>query len=236
MAKSKAALAAAQTEIATLSKQLEDAKAAVELASTNANAAGDLALKQVKDDLANAQDDLETFKRILAESQEAFTADMEATKAAHKREVEGLAGSHNDTLKQLKGSHEDVLGKANAEKATLQGRLEDERDAKEKALGQVESLQAAIAATPAPAPITSPRNSGATPSLSKEEVEKLHQAHNARIIEMEAEHEKALEALKEELAEKEEELAGIQSELETKGLEMGFMATDKEEVDNDLAR
>lgn len=206
------------------------------MASTNANAAVELQLKQTREELANTKEDLETFKRILAESQESFTADTEATKAAHKREVGDLAGSHVEAVKQLKGSHEDVLGKLNAEKATLQGRLEDERDAKEKALGQVGSLQATIASTPAPAPITSPRTSGVSPSLTKEEVEKLHQAHNARIIELEAEHAKALEAIQEQLVEKEAALADAEKDAETKILEMEFMASEKEELDSELER
>jgi chromosome segregation ATPase len=225
--KSKAALAASHTEIASLRKQLVEAREAIELALANTNSASEAQLTKARHDLSSANETLETYKRILAESQETLAADMEAIKSAHKREVDELIGTHSEAVNAMKHAHKDALAKVAAERESLQSRFEDERDAKEKALAQV----AASARTPA-----SPRPSANTTGVSKEELEKMHQAHNAMTIELEAEHAKAVQVLKDELEAKQHALETAEADASRKELEINFMMSEKEELDGELQR
>lgn len=187
-------------------------------------------LAKAQTDVTQAREDLATFQKMLAESQEAFAADVEGTKAAHRREIESLTSTHVGATKTLKSAHEDEVAKLNTERANLRSQLEDEREAKEKALTQVETLKLAASTPPPLSPRANPTGT------SKEELEKLHQAHNATLMEMEAAHNKALGSLKQEIADKQAALDSALAEASRKDMEIGYMAADKEETDNELER
>jgi hypothetical protein len=213
-----------------LRNELANAKAAIQAATVDASAAMEQKLAKARADVAQAQEDLATFQKMLAESQEAFAADMEGTKAAHQREIESLSVKHVEATQTLKSAHEGEVAKLNTERADLRSQLEDEREAKEKALSQVEISKLVANAPPPPSPRTS--NTG----IYKEELEKLHQAHNATLMEVEAAHNKALGALKQEIADKQAALDSARAETSRKEMEIGYMAADKEETDNELER
>ncbi|KAF9514068.1 hypothetical protein BS47DRAFT_1362016 [Hydnum rufescens UP504] len=229
LAKSKAALAAAQTEIASLKTQVEEANRAAEAASINADAQLKGQTVQAKQEAQNAREDLATFKQLLAESQESFAADMEGTKATHKRELEEVVAKHVEHTGALKASHGQELAQLSNEGVKLRSALEDEREAKEKALAQIASLQQVRSPPP------SPRNGNAA-GVGKDEIEKLHRAHNATLMTLEAEHNSGLRALKDELARKQEAVDEVRAEKERKELEISFMAEEKRDVEDELQR
>lgn len=215
-----------------MQKQLADAKEAIKAASEGANAALEAQIKSARAEAEQGREDLATFQKMLAESQEAFAADIEGTKAAHKRELDELSASHSEALKKALAAHEEGLAKVNTERANLRSELEDEREAKERALALVQDLNDKLAAAAVPPPAPKPTVTG----VSKEELEKLHQAHNATLVSLEAEHAKALQGLKDTLAEKEAALESAEAETSRKEMEIGYMASDKEEQDSEIER
>lgn len=215
-----------------MQKQLEDAKEAIKAASEGANAALEAQIKLARAEAEQGKDDLATFQKMLAESQEAFAADIEGTKAAHKRELDELAAGHSGALSKAQATHEEGLAKVNTERANLRSELEDEREAKERALALVQDLNDKLAAAAVPAPAPKPAVTG----VSKEELEKLHQAHNATLVSLEADHAKALQGLKDSLAEKEAAVESAEAETSRKAMEISYMAADKEETDSEVER
>jgi conserved oligomeric Golgi complex subunit 6 len=229
LAKNKAAVAAAQIEIASFKTQVEEANRAAEAAPINVDAQLKQQTVQAKQEAQNAREDLATFKQLLAESQVSFAADMEGTKATHKRELEDVVAKHVEHTGTLKASHGQELAQLSNERVKLRSALEDEREAKEKALAQIASLQQVRSPPP------SPRNGNAA-GVGKDEIEKLHRAHNATLMTMEAEHNSELRALKDELSRKQEGVDEVRAEKERKELEISFMAEEKRDAEDELQR
>ncbi len=230
LAKNKTLLASSQEEIDSLRKQLDGARDAIAAASANADAVIKEQVQQAKKDVGSVLDDMNTYKKLLEETQLSFASDTEARMASHARELEELVSARTKETISLKESHEQELARYNAERAGLRSALEDERDAKEKALAQITSLQQIRSRSPP----TSPRNTPARTGVSKEEIEKLHQAHNMTLMMVEAEHKKEMEALKKQIARLEELVNEAQGERDRKELELTFVTQEKSDLEDEV--
>jgi len=128
--------------------------------------------------------------------------------------------------------HKQELAHRTAEIAGLRSALEDARDAKEKALAQITSLQSIRSRSPP----TSPRNTPSRTGVSKEEIVKLHQAHNVTLMTVEAEHKKETQALKDQIARLKELVDEKEGENEHKELELTFLNQEKNDLEDDVKR
>ncbi|KAF8337417.1 uncharacterized protein EI90DRAFT_3118868 [Cantharellus anzutake] len=230
LAKSKTHLASSEEDKAVLKEQVNEARNAVTTASASADAAAQEKLAQARREVESAIDDMNTYKKLLEDTQLSFASDTDAHTAAHARELEDIVSKHTQDITTLKDQHEQELAHHNAEKAELRHVLEDERDAKEKALAQIATFQQVRS------PPSSPRHTPSKAGVSKEEIEKLHQAHNVTLMTLEAEHNKEMQALKDQVARLEELVNEVQGEKEHKELELVFATQEKGELEDDLKR
>ena len=232
LAKSKTLLASSQEEIDSLRKRLDEAQDAIAGASVSADAAITEQLERAKKDVASTMDDMNTYKKLLEETQLSFASDTDARAAAHVGELREVVAKHTQETASQNELHNQELARRTAEIAGLRSALEDERDAKEKALAQITSLQSIRSRSPP----TSPRNTPSRTGVSKEEIVKLHQAHNVTLMTVEAEHKKETQALKDQIARLEELVNETQGEKEHKELELSFLNQEKNELEDEVKR
>lgn len=193
LAKAKAALSNAAPEVDSLRAQLEEAKAAV---ATAVAAAGEghvselenarKALSVAQDDFANVNEAFQMTKESLSQMANSHTVELEEAAKARAEEVTKLRIAFDEEKTALL-----------KERAELAARL-----------AEVEADLNVARAAPAhpPTPPLSPQGNGkathdAEPGVTREELERLHQAHSHKIMDLEADHAKAVEALKNQLEE-----------------------------------
>jgi hypothetical protein len=229
LAKAKASLASTQAEIDSLKIQLQESQHAVEQAASTSADSHAADLEQVRKEHSNTKDDLKAMEEALAASKETFAATHEQMTNNHKVELEEAAKGRADALQALKEAHEQDLARLNGERAQLLSNLEDEREAKEKALSQLELLSRTPPASPA-------KGNGVLPAsvVPKEELEKLHQAHTLKVDELELAHKKALQAVQDELEESKKLQAELSEDNSRKALELNFTASEKDEAVEEL--
>jgi DNA repair exonuclease SbcCD ATPase subunit len=204
LAKAKSTLSTQAAELETLRQQLASTKHALEEAlATPPTVAPSAELDAAKNELRSLKDDYETLKEVHQSSQEGFAAMMNN----HKVELEEAAKGRVQALAALESKHQgeksqhaegaypilfwlaleshclDLLALA-----ALQRRMEDERDAKDRALTALNSQQTR---TP---PIT-PRFGHIGGGVSKDELDRLYHAHNAKLAQLENEHRQAIAQL-----------------------------------------
>jgi DNA repair exonuclease SbcCD ATPase subunit len=204
LAKAKGTLSTQAAELEALRKQLASTKQTLEeTLAVPPTVAPSAELDATKNELRNLKDDYETLKEVHQSSQEGFAATMNN----HKVELEEAAKGRVQALAALESKHQgeraqhadgaysilfwlvlephffDLLALA-----ALQRRVEDERDAKDRALAAMNAPQTR---TP---PIT-PRFGHIGGGVSKDELDRLHHAHNAKLVQLENDHRQAIAQL-----------------------------------------
>jgi len=115
------------------------------------------------------------------------------------------------------------------EKSNLLMRLSDLQ-------GELATLKAAVAAGPIS---TKGNGNGAMPSspgVTKEELQRMHEAHNLKIHDLHAVHQKNMKALKEELEASDHKVVELQQEVARKSMEIEYLEQDQEEHQEQITR
>jgi conserved oligomeric Golgi complex subunit 6 len=231
LAKSKAALAAAQSqvelqivEIQRLTQEAENAKSAA-----SSNSEKDVQIEGLRRQLSTMADDLEATK-LASEAQKESFHEMAAS---HQRDLEEAAKSRVEAVQALRAELEEAKNSWSAERTRLSQELEDERVAKERAKAEAQAAQTALQTPP-----MSPKTNGGQPSqmVPREELLKVHEAHSAKLAEVEASSAKATELLRKEVEELREECAELKGQLSSKTLELKFLDDEKTELEEEVER
>jgi len=229
LAKSKSNLAVAQSqvevhmiEIQRLTQEVESARAA-----TSSNNEQDIQIEGLKRQLSTLADDLEATRATSQAQKESF----EEMAASHQRDLEEAAKSRVEAVQALRAELEEAKRSWAAERGKLIQDLEDERVAKERARAEAQAAQTALQTPP-----MSPKANGGQPSqmVPREELLKVHEAHSAKLAEIEASSAKAMERLKQEVEELREESAELKGQLSSKTLELKFLGEEKAELEEEL--
>jgi chromosome segregation ATPase len=202
LAKAKGTISTQAAELKALQEQVTSLKAALEKAlATPPTVGSSEQLEALRNELRNAKDDFETLKEVHQSSQENFAATMNN----HRLELEEAAKGRVQALAALESKHEaDKARFAEGnnpyltlsrhisyfvllERAILQRKLEDEREAKDRALAALNNQQTR---TPPVTPRVSHISSG-----SRDSLERLHHANDARLNQLETEHKQAIAQL-----------------------------------------
>jgi chromosome segregation ATPase len=187
LAKAKTSLEASRGEIESLIQQRNDARAQADATpAINPEQAAEFSrlvkeLESIKDELAKTTDTLTLTKLTMAELSD-----------KHTKELEEGAKGRADEANQLRAAHDAEVSDLATQKTELLVKLSDLE-------GDLATAQAALAAHEATSPKVNGTSHPPSPGVPREELQKLHEAHNLRIHDMQADHDKALKLAKEEL-------------------------------------
>jgi conserved oligomeric Golgi complex subunit 6 len=225
LGKAKAALSLSLQEFESVNLQLEEARKSAEalVASTAQDRANEFA--KLSKDLANAREDQAALHDVLAAQKESFK-DMSEN---HTKELEEAAKGRAEEVTKLRAAHETEMVALSKDNSNLATKLSDVE-------GELATLKAEVGAEP----ISTPKSNGTAqiPStgVTKEDIQRLHEAHNLKINDMQAEFEKSLKMLKEELETVEKKGSDLELEIGRKNMEISYLEQDQEENQDQITR
>ena len=104
--------------------------------------------------------------------------------------------------------------------------------------GELVTLQATVAAQATAA--TASKGNGVVPTgsaaVSKEELQKLHEAHNAKLNDLEAQHERAVTSLRSDLDTNVARTGELQNEVDRRSMEINYLESEVEEKEDIITR
>lgn len=214
--KAKTSFESAHAEINILTTQRDEARAAAaavpEVSPEHAEEIARLTtqLSVTKDDLAAITDMLNLTKDSLTEMSN-----------NHAKELEEAAVARAQDVTKLRAAHEEELAVLETQKSELSVKLSDLG-------GELATAKAALAAEPAV-----PKSNGTvapqSPGVTKEELQRLHEAHNLKVHDLEAEHKKALKDMAAKLEAAEDQAKESKLEVERKEMEIKYLESDQDE-------
>ena len=231
LAKAKTNLAAALKEVDALTAQVSQLKEALATAQAASSSDAEHAAEteRLKGELCSLNDELTMVREAFQASKESFTE----INANHERELEEKTEQYVEQTQKLKAELEEERASFAQARTKLESELEDERVAKERAKAEALAAQTALQ-TPPMSP--KPNGNAPTPMVPREELQQLHEAHSAKLSELEADYQKALETLEEQLRAMKENFEGANAALQSKTLELQFTESEKQDLESELAR
>lgn len=169
---------------------------------------------------------------MLKQVLEAQKGSMSEMSSNHTTELELAAKARAEEVTKLRAEHEQEKGDLLKEKSGLASRVSDLE-------GELATLQAKMAAAITES-AAAPRSNGVAASeptgVSKEDLQKLHEAHNLKLNDIEAEHDKSVKSLREELDTASSKTDELQNEVGRKTMEVQYLESEVEEKDDTITR
>ena len=163
---------------------------------------------------------------------DAFVATQETMREMHNnhtRELEEVAKVRADEVTKLRSAHDDEVSALTNDRIALTTRITDLE-------GELATAKATLAAET----VTSPRSNGASharsSSVTKEDLTRLHEAHNLKINDLQAEHERSLRKMREELDAALNKADSLGQELSRKTMEIQYLEQEQEESQDTITR
>lgn len=227
LAKAKAALSASVPEMEALKKQLEDAEKAATAALESSASEQAAEVIRVRRELSAANDEVTALKEVLAVQKDSIS-EMSQN---HSTELEVAAKARAEEVTKLRAEYEGEKATHLQEKSDLAARVSD----LEGELATVRATLEAQASAPA-----STKGNGIVPSplasVSKEDLQKLHEAHNLKVHDLEAQHERSVQDLRGELDLAVTRTGELRNEVERRSMEINYLETESEEKDDTITR
>ncbi|KAF9787336.1 hypothetical protein BJ322DRAFT_717960 [Thelephora terrestris] len=227
LAKSKAALDTSARELRTLEDQLEVARATAEIVASSATPDRTAEVNRLKKDLADANSDRSALQDVLAATNESI-ADMSNR---HAGELEEVMEARAKDVTRLRSVHKSELAQLEKERSDLASKLSD-------AHGEIATLKATITARPSTPSSNRAHGHGRTGSgvVTKDEIQKMHEAHNLKMGDLRADYEKKLKEIREELEAANGKTKELDSDLERKTMEIKYLEQEQEEASDTITR
>jgi DNA repair exonuclease SbcCD ATPase subunit len=224
LAKAKTSLETSRGDIESLTQQRDDARTQADAApAVNPEQAAEFSrlvkeLESVKDELAKTTDRLTLTKSTMVELSD-----------NHEKELEAAAKGRADEVLQLRAAHDAEVSDLATQKTELLVKYSDME-------GDLATIKAALAAHEATSPKTNGMSHPPSPGVPREELQKLHEAHNLKIHDMQADHDKALKLAKEELESALNKINDLQQDLARKDMEIQYLEQEEEESQERITR
>lgn len=224
LAKAKAGLETALALEGTLRKQIEQKDAESAAAEVPIDQSEEVA--RLTKELANAKDDLLNLSEAFSASKESF----QQISSNHQLELEEAATHRAEEVTKLRERHEEDISVHKRERDGLASRISELEV-------ELATLRAAAEAEPPTA--TTPRKdaNGAAPGSSvvtKEELQRMHEAHNLKLYELESGHEHMVKELTEKLDAATLQAQEHQALAERLQMEVNFSEQSAEESEDEL--
>ena len=227
LTKSKAASNTSAQELESLKAQLEVARATADVLASSAPPDRTEEVNALRKELGDAKSDMMALQEVLAVTNESI-ADMSNR---HGKDLEEAAEARVEEVTKLKTAYKSEIAQFAKENSDLVSKLSD-------AQGEIATLKAAIAAEPAVPAATRAPGHGRTGSgvVTKEEIQKMHEAHNLKMNDLQAEYDKKLKEMREELEAANERMKDLESEISRKTMEISYLEQDQEEANDTITR
>lgn len=226
LAKAKATLSTSLQEMEALKTQLGDARQAALAAASNAAGDQDGVIERLTKELSNTREELEGLN-------EAFRATQDSMREMgnnHQKELEEAAKGRADEVSKLRAAHEVEIQSLVTSKTEFVTKLSDLE-------GELLSLRASAASTGATA---SPKKNGsaAVPAdtVTKDELRHMHEAHNLKMNDLRAQHDKEIQALQEQVDAAHARTGEMEQDLERKKMEILYLEQDQEENQDQITK
>lgn len=223
LAKAKAGLEASRAEVANLAGQLEVAK--VSAAGAEPDTAIAEEIERLTKELSHAHDDLAASHDALSLTKQS----LEEITNNQAKELEEAAKGRAEEVTRLKMLHEQEVNTLVGQKSDLAVKLSDLE-------GEVATLKASTAAERAASPKPNGNAPPTSPGVTKEELQRMHEAHNAKLNDLQAEHDKAIKAIKQELETHQSKAEDLQQEVGRKAMEIQYLEQEQEESTDTITR
>lgn len=222
-------LAKAKSNFATVSQDFENTKSQYEearrvIASLD-KSDKDETITQLSRDLSNLQEEHAALTDM-------FTATKDSLREItnnHATELEEAAKGRAEEVTKLKAVHDEELGRLSNEKVALATKLTDME-------GELATVKASLNTDP----LMSPRSNGSahasSPSVTKEDLQRMHEAHNLKLGDLQAAHDKEMRALKEELENALGKADDLNHQLERKMMEIQYLEQDQDDTQDQITR
>ena len=224
LTKTKSALEAARLASEDLGSQLDDAQAAVVAASASADQAAEF--ERLTKQLASMRDESTMLNDVL----EATKESLSEMSANHNKELEEAAKGRAEEVTRLRAEHEGQVSLLAAQKSELSLSLGDLENEVAMLKAQLSSVELSAV----------PRSNGAasssTTNVTREELQKVHEAHNLKMHDLQADHERAVRDFKFEIETLQNRLEEVQSDLARKNMEIQYLEQEQEESQDSITR
>jgi chromosome segregation ATPase len=226
LTKKKAMYDTASDELKSLKSRLDEARQATLAAASTGAADQDAEIARLTKELSNTREDLNSVNEIFRATQES----MREMGNNHQKELEEAAKGRADEVSKLRAAHDAEVQSLVADKANLVTTLSDLE-------GDMLTLQASATST---ATTASPKRNGSatTPSdtVTKEELQHMHEAHNLKMHDLQAQHDKDIRALREQVEAALARAEEAETDLDRKKLEISYLEQDGEENQDQITR
>lgn len=223
LAKAKTALESSRSDAESLKAQLEDARAAFVAASTSADQASEI--DRLTKELANFRDENVMLNDVLTVTKESLS-EMSAN---HTKELEEAARGRVEDVMSLRAVHEEEIGRLATQKSELSLKLSDLE-------GEIATLQAQVAAAAAAAPKNSGAMSPSSTMVTREELQRMHEAHNMKMHDVVADHERIVRDLRNEIDGLQNKLDEVHQDIARKSMEIQYLEQEQEESQDSITR
>ena len=222
LAKSKSALNHASQELETLKSQLASAHHTLDSMDKGDK---DEIITQLSKDLSNLRDE----HAALADMFQATKDSLREISLNHSKELEEAAKGRAEEATKLRAVHQEEIDQLNKDRNELATRLTDLQ-------GELATVKASIASDP----LKSPKGNGTAharnSSVTREDLQKVHEAHNLKLYDIQAEHERAILQMQKELHDVRKTADDLNQELTRKNMEIQYLEQDQEESQDQITR
>lgn len=222
LAKAKAAHSAVVQELEAAKAHLEETR---QLLSTLDKSDKDATLTRMSQDLANLREEHSALQDMLMAQNDT----LRQVTNNHTTELEEAAKGRADEVTKLRAAHQEEMATLMEDRKQLSIQLSDLQ-------GELTTLKATVGSDP----LTSSRSNGAAhargASVTQDDLQKMHEAHNLKLYDLQAEHDRAMRALKEELEAALAKADDLNQELARKNMEIQYLEQDQEESQDQITR
>lgn len=222
LAKAKAAHSAAAQELEATKSQLEETR---QLIASLDKSDKDAAITRLSLDLANLREEHAALQDMLMAQNDT----LRQVTNNHTTELEEAAKGRAEEVTKLRAAHQEELDALMKDRTELSIQFTDLQ-------GELATLKASSESDP----LISSRSNGAahanTSGVTKEDLQKMHEAHNLKLYDLQAEHDRAMRALKEELEAALAKVDDSNQEIARKNMEIEYLEQDQEESQDQITR
>ncbi len=228
LAKAKTTLSTSHQAMEMLKAQLDSARQGALVAASTAAANQNAEIEHLTKELSNVREELDGVNAVFRATQES----MQGMGNNHQKELEEAAKGRAEEVSKLRAAHDTEIQSLVTDKADLVTKLSDLE-------GELLSLHASAATTGTPGSPTGRRNgSAAAPAetVTKDELLRMHGAHNLKMNDLQAQHDKEIRALQEELDAARTRASEVEQDLDRKRMEITYLERDQEESQDEITK
>ncbi|KAJ3545860.1 hypothetical protein NM688_g5577 [Phlebia brevispora] len=222
LAKIKAALASVTQELESTKAQLEESRT---LISSLDKSDKDETIARLTKELTNERQERESMTEMVKFQNESIN-DMANN---HAKELEAAATTRAEEATKLRAAHKEEIDALTRDRVELSMQLADREN-------ELKTLKANLAADP----MTPSKSNGAAharaTSVTKEELQKMHEAHNLTLGDLQAQHDRELRHMKEELERALSTADELNRQVQQKTMEIGYLEKEVEEGNDTITR